>query len=133
MSAEAAPAPDTVPVTVNGQEVHVPKGAPSGHKLTFYEKADEIPDGVAGDLKIVLKEEPHAVFKRRGADLYIKKKISLMEALCGFTLEVEHLDKRKLIIKTSPGEVTQPLLFNPLKKTDYHSLWRNIIDKRKIY
>ena len=26
MSAEAAPAPDTVPVTVNGQEVHVPKG-----------------------------------------------------------------------------------------------------------
>ena len=31
-------------------EVHVPKGAPDGHKIHFSEKADEIPDGEAGDV-----------------------------------------------------------------------------------
>ena len=36
-------------------EVHVPPGAVNGHKLTFYEKGDEIPDGAAGDVHIILE------------------------------------------------------------------------------
>eukprot|EP01046_Picozoa_sp_COSAG06_P011366 COSAG06_NODE_646_length_13462_cov_10.233239_7_plen_427_part_01 len=35
-------------------EVHIPRGANDGHKLTFYEMGDEIPDGSAGDVHIVL-------------------------------------------------------------------------------
>lgn len=69
-------------------EVHVPRGAPNGHKLTFYEKGDEIPDGIAGDVIIIL-EVPEEVkgpehFKRKGCDLYLFRKIALVEALCGF-------------------------------------------------
>merc|ERR1712159_266205 len=73
-------------------EVNVPKGAKDGHKVVFHNKADEIPDGEAGDVIFVLKEKEHDVFKRHGADLYIKKKISLVEALCGFTMELKKLD-----------------------------------------
>ena len=69
-------------------EVHVPKGAPDGHKIHFSEKADEIPDGEAGDVVFVLQEQPHAEFKRKGDDLYIERSISLTEALCGFSMEV---------------------------------------------
>ena len=65
-------------------EVHVPKGAPDGHKMHFSEKADEIPDGDAGDVVFVLQEQPHAEYKRKGDDLYIERSISLTEALCGF-------------------------------------------------
>lgn len=94
-------------------DVHVPKGAPDGHKIQFSEKADEIPDGEAGDVVFVLQEQPHPEFKRKGDDLYIERSISLAEALCGFQMELTHLDKRKLIIKTKPGEVIRPVTYNP--------------------
>merc|ERR1711988_29570 len=94
-------------------EVHIPKGCPNGHKLTYYEKADEIPDGIIGDLIIELVEQPHKIFKRHGADLYLQKSISLVEALCGLKLECTHLDGRKLLITTKPGEVVRPVAFDP--------------------
>ena len=62
-------------------EVHIPKGAPNGHKLKFSEKGNEIPDGDAGDVVIQLEEQPHDRFKRKGDDLYIERTISLSEAL----------------------------------------------------
>mmetsp|Transcript_22767 Transcript_22767/g.50093 ORF Transcript_22767/g.50093 Transcript_22767/m.50093 type:complete len:512 (-) Transcript_22767:29-1564(-) len=97
-------------------EVHVQKGSPDGHKVQFREMADEHPDCDTGDVVFILKEQPHPVFKRKGADLFVEKKISLVEALCGFEMELEHLDGRKLLIKTSPGEIIRPLSqgFDPL-------------------
>merc|ERR1712078_841868 len=64
----------------------------------------------------VLKEKEHERFIRKGADLYIKRDISLSEALCGYTLEVEHLDGRILIIKSNPGEIITPMTSDPLSK-----------------
>jgi len=52
--------------------------------------------------------EPHNVFKRKGADLYIEKKISLLESLTGTYFNVTHLDGTKLTISTAPGEVISP-------------------------
>ena len=46
-------------------EVHIPKGAPNGHKLKFSEKGNEIPDGDAGDVVIQLDVQPHERFKRK--------------------------------------------------------------------
>jgi|EP01049_Picozoa_sp_SAG25_P002228 hypothetical protein len=80
----------------------------AGHKLTFYEMGDEIPDGAAGDVFIVLDVQEHAVFKRKGCDLYLRRDISLVEALCGFSMEIDHLDGRKLLVKTDPGVRTFP-------------------------
>merc|ERR1712118_260484 len=94
-------------------EVNVNKGAADGHKITFHNKADEIPDGDAGDVVFVLKEQAHELYKRHGADLYVKKKIALVEALCGFTMELPKLDGRTLLIKTKPGDVCNVATFNP--------------------
>merc|ERR1719159_2239983 len=93
-------------------EGHVPKGAPDGHKIHFSEKADEIPDGEAGDVGFVLQEQPHADYKRKGDDLFIERTISLSEALCGFAMELDALDGRKLIIKSTPGEVIKPVAYD---------------------
>merc|ERR1712100_707391 len=92
------------------------KGAPDGHKIVFHNKADEIPDGDAGDVVFVLKEKPHDTFTRHGADLYIKKKISLLEALTGFQMELPKLDGRTLVIKTKPGDITNICTFDPFAK-----------------
>jgi len=96
-------------------EVVVPKGAPDGYKLTFHEKADEIAAGIPGDVIFVLQESAHPEFKRKGADLYVKRSISLVEALCGFRMELTHLDGRKLLIKTGPGQVIAPVNYDPFK------------------
>merc|ERR1719359_1211180 len=104
-------------------EVHVQKGAPDGHKVTFHNKADEIPDGDAGDVVFVLKEKPHALYKRHGADLYIEKEISLVEALCGFTMELPKLDGRTLVIKSKPGDVCNVATFNPFAENATEQEW----------
>ena len=47
----------------------------------FREMADEHPDADTGDVNFVLKEQEHADFKRKGADLFVERKISLVEAI----------------------------------------------------
>lgn len=89
-------------------EVYVDRGAPHGHKITFYGKADEHPGYEAGDVHFEIGVKEHPVFRRVQADLFIKKKITLLEALTGATIEVTHLDGRKLLLKTQPGEVITP-------------------------
>ena len=104
-------------------EVHIPKGAPDGHKIQFSEKADEIPDGEAGDVVFVLQEQPHPEYKRKGDDLFIERTISLTEALCGFAMDLTALDGRKLLIKTEPGEVIKPLTYDPLSEAGESAEW----------
>ena len=60
---------------------------------------------MAGDVVLYVIIQDHALFERKGADLFIKKKITLLEALTGFYFTIEHLDHTKLTISTNPGEV----------------------------
>jgi hypothetical protein len=111
-------------------EVHVQKGSPDQHKVTFREMADEHPDADAGDVIFVLKQQEHKEFKRKGADLFIERDVALVEALCGFEIELNHLDDRKLLIKTSPGEIVKPMShgFDPLAKEDTKTEWEVMED-----
>jgi len=111
-------------------EVLIQKGSPDGHKVPFREMADEHPDADTGDVIFVLKQQEHQDFKRKGADLFIERKISLVEALCGFQLELTHLDGRKLLIKTAPGEIVKPMVqgFDPLAQEDTKTEWEVMED-----
>jgi DnaJ family protein A protein 2 len=44
------------------------------------------PGIIAGDVYVRVKIKKHDLFQRRGADLIIVKKISLLEALTGVTI-----------------------------------------------
>merc|ERR1719251_299327 len=111
-------------------EVHIQKGSPDNHKVQFREMADEHPDADAGDVVFVLKQQEHAEFKRKGADLFVERKISLVEALCGFKMQLTHLDGRKLLIKTSPGEIVVPLAqgFDPMATDEAKTDWEVMED-----
>merc|ERR1719197_2178736 len=112
-------------------EVHIQKGSPDNHKMTFREMADEHPDADTGDVIFVLKQQEHKLFKRKGADLFLEREISLVEALCGFEMEVEHLDGRKLIIRTRPGDIVKPAMkgFDPLEtENEDKMVWEEIQD-----
>lgn len=58
---------------------------------------------MAGDLIFVIQEKPHETFTRKGADLYMKKTITLVEALIGFEFKVKHLDGTIFNIYTGKG------------------------------
>ena len=60
---------------------------------------------MAGDVVFIVEIEKHPIFERKGADLFYKKKISLLEALTGFNFQLEHLDKAKFTVATAPGEI----------------------------
>jgi len=89
-------------------EVHVEKGVKDGHKITFRGKGDEVPNTETGDINFVVNVKEHDMFMRKGADLLMTKKVSLNQALCGFSYKFTHLDGRVIIIKTKPGEIIQP-------------------------
>lgn len=89
-------------------KVFVAKGMKNGQKLTFNGEADHLPDTVPGDVILVLQQEDHDSMKRDEDDLYIQKKITLFEALCGFKFSITHLDGRVLVVKSKEGEITKP-------------------------
>merc|ERR1712039_1003049 len=92
--------------------------------------ADEHPDADTGDVLFVINEQEHADFKRKGADLFVERKISLVEALCGFKIELTHLDGRKLLIKASPGEIVKPMAqgFDPMATREANTEWEVMED-----
>lgn len=92
-------------------EVHIEKGMRHGQRITFSGEADQAPGTIPGDIIFVVQEKEHPIFQRKGGNLIMEKKISLVEALCGFEMIVEHLDGRHLHVKTRPGEIIKPNQF----------------------
>ena len=85
--------------------VDIPKGSRDGKKINMEGKGNMTPGTLPGDVIFVVKEKPHSTFTRRGADLLCEKEISLLEALCGMTYRMKHLDGREVLITTKPGDV----------------------------
>lgn len=87
--------------------IEVKPGWKKGTKITFPEKGNDLPNVLPADLVFVIDEKPHEVYKRDGNDLIVTQKISLAEALSGFTVNLPTLDGRNLNIPItdviSPG------------------------------
>ncbi|GAA0163458.1 chaperone [Lithospermum erythrorhizon] len=96
-------------------EVVVEKGMKHGQKITFQGEADEAPDTITGDMVFVLQQKEHPTFKRKDEDLFVEHTLSLTEALCGFHFILSHLDGRRLLIKSKPGEVIKPDQFKAIE------------------
>jgi len=97
-------------------EVPIEQGCPSDHHVQFTGEGNEIPGALAGDLIVKFIVEKHPVFERIGADLHVKKTITLYEALTGVAFNLEHLDGSKVTIASAPGEVISPGSRKQLKK-----------------
>jgi curved DNA-binding protein len=86
-------------VEIDGRrlEVKIPRGADDGTRIKL---SGQGPGG--GDLVVVTRVRPHAVFTRRGADLERELPITLQEALLGAEVPVTTL-KGKVLLKIPPG------------------------------
>lgn len=59
--------------------------------------------GSAGDLYVVIKVSSHPIFERRGADLYVKKEISISDLLLGKKIKIKTLDDKEAGVELPVG------------------------------
>lgn len=71
----------TFPAGIDENETMIMKGV--GHVVN---------DHLKGDVHIHVKLMNNTCFKRQGLDLIMNKKLSLKEALCGFTFDIPHIN-----------------------------------------
>jgi DnaJ family protein A protein 2 len=96
-------------------EVFVTKGMTHGERVTFKGEADETPDQLPGDVVVVLQMVEHPVYRRDGNQLFVKKTISLIEALTGFEFMLTHLDGRVLKVKSEVNGIVKPGMVKSIK------------------
>jgi len=89
-------------------EVCIDKGMKDGEKIVFYEKGEQSPGSMTGDLIIVLAEEKDEHFTRKGNDLFYEHTLTLSEALTGYEFLITHMDDRKLFVHSTPLEIVKP-------------------------
>ncbi|GFP92172.1 Dnaj homolog subfamily b member 13 [Phtheirospermum japonicum] len=78
--------------------IEIKPGWKKGTKITFPEKGNEQRGVIPSDLVFIIDEKPHSVFKRDSNDLIATQKISLVEALTGYTAQLTTLDGRNLTV-----------------------------------
>lgn len=81
--------------------ITIPKGVQHNEILVLEDKGHVIQDKVKGDLHIVVRISENALFVRNEMDLLYKKKILLKECLCGFSIEIPHLNGKMLRLSHS--------------------------------
>jgi molecular chaperone DnaJ len=87
-------------------EVRIKAGTRDGQRIRLAAKGNAgAHGGPAGDLYVIIRIEPHPVFRRDGDDIYITVPVTVTEAALGAKIEVPTIDGRALL-KIPPG--TQP-------------------------
>lgn len=72
--------------------VKIPAGVEDGGVLRIPGNGGLVPDGLPGDLHVVIHIAEHAVFTRKGCDLYTRLPISFVQAALGTDISVKTLD-----------------------------------------
>jgi len=88
--------------------VDIPKGIDDGEMILLNNQGNVIDDLNKGDVKIFIKVNNNSEFVRKGLDLFIEKKISLKESLCGFTFELKYINGKVYTINNQTGNIIQP-------------------------
>jgi DnaJ-class molecular chaperone len=89
-----------ISVNVDGRQidVKVPAGIADGKALRL---AGQAPGG--GDLRLVIRIQPHPHFRREDKDIILAVPLSVQEAMLGATVDVPTIDGSKLAVKVPPG------------------------------
>lgn len=90
-------------------EIYILRGSMQGERIVLEGEADQHPGQTPGDIVFTLVEEHHDTFSRLGNDLSAELKVTLAEALTGFSRVVlKHLDGRGILMERPRGKVLRP-------------------------
>jgi DnaJ-class molecular chaperone len=80
--------------------VNIPIGINTGENIILHEKGNVL-NSIKGPVHIQIRVMNNDIFIRDGIDLIFKKTISLKDALCGFTVEINHINGNKFALNNS--------------------------------
>lgn len=87
-------------------EFRIKAGTRDGQRIRLAGKGNAgVRGGAAGDLYLIVKLDPHAVFTRRVDDIYVTVPVTVTEAALGAKIEVPTIDGRAHL-KIPPGTQT---------------------------
>ena len=90
--------------------VTVPQGVDHNEFIILPNKGTVGKGGVKGDAQIIVLVDCPSHLTRKGWDLYYHHPVSLKDALCGFTFELEFLQGRRIKIANTEGNIVNPTL-----------------------
>lgn len=89
-------------------EFRIPPGSHNGDRHVHGGLGNAAPGVSAGDVIFVVKEMPHEIFTRKAHDLLINVKLSLRQSLCGFSVDIRHVDGKTISLHSNQGRITKP-------------------------
>lgn len=79
----------------------VERGCADGTVVVFPNAGDTSEVSAAGSVEVEIVTKPHPVFRRDGSDLHAEVRVSLKEALLGFTRVITGLDGKEIRVEAS--------------------------------
>jgi DnaJ homolog subfamily B member 4 len=91
----------------NSMDIQVPAGIEHDEIMIISNKGSSNQFG-RGDLHLHFTIEKHEFFERKNMDLHCKKTISLKEALCGFTISIQHVSGKLIRLSNQKQNIVTP-------------------------
>jgi DnaJ-class molecular chaperone len=88
--------------------IDVPQGIDENEMIILRDRGNVISEQVKGDIKINILIQNNTAFKRSGLDLIFNKTISLKEALCGFSFELNYINGKSYTLNNNKGSIVPP-------------------------
>ena len=88
--------------------VTLPKGIDDNEILILKDKGNVSSPSCIGDIKLYIKINNNTDLKRQGLDLIYEKKITLKEALCGFSFDIKYINGKNYTINNNSGNIIPP-------------------------
>jgi len=88
--------------------VTVPQGVDEGEIIILRDKGNVASESVKGDIKIFVQITNETAFKRSGLDLILERNISLKDALCGFSFEINYINGKSYTLNNNKGNIIPP-------------------------
>lgn len=84
------------------------KGVDQNEVIEVKCKGNILNEKMKGDVFITVKIKNDTIFTRNGLDLYMNHKVTLKEALCGFSFEMKFINNKIFKINNGIGNIVSP-------------------------
>jgi DnaJ-class molecular chaperone len=88
--------------------INIPKSIDNGEIIILKEKGNKINEFLKGDIKFIIEVKNETKFTRNGLDLIYNKSLTLKEALCGFSFDLEYINKKIYTLNNNSGIIIYP-------------------------
>jgi DnaJ family protein B protein 4 len=89
--------------------IDIPEGIGNNETILLKQKGNMVSHKCTGDIKIIVEiQKGEYMMERDGLDIIYKHKVTLKEALCGFSFSLKHISGKEFKINNTKGNIISP-------------------------